>query len=396
MDRFYDSSEDYYLDVSNIMGKDFTINIQQDRESFLYINKEGEEKNISMKELISLKNKLHNINENQKEKEKEHLTTPKREDNEMKIKRRNLLFFKKLITNLELIINEYMKTLRNKGSSLDIKITIKVKNYDDIKYYLGGKEIYFKKKSPKENDGIKDFLIKAKNDYIILLNNEYKQKMNIRFMHGKQFRSMMKHLETGYEIKDFLRYILNFTNNNRQVKVGEIAIDRSVKDWINENQIFEEDSLKNMNTYINTLFKNNNQRPYDKMTIIQESNKDKEYKGIYSYECDMNSMEEFIIKLFWDKLNTLPIAQNVLITSKETSEEEIQAFIYRAILCNYNTLFVIEISDSFTEHQQNIMNLYIEQSLAEKNKDTKCEKSKTEDYMIHVYYLFMEKNIKRI
>jgi hypothetical protein len=127
LDRFYDSSEDYYLDVSNIMGKDFTINIQQDRESFLYINKEGEEKNISMKELISLKNKLHNINENQKEKEKEHLTTPKREDNEMEIKRRNLLFFKKLITNLELIINEYMKTLRNKGSSLDIKITIEVK-----------------------------------------------------------------------------------------------------------------------------------------------------------------------------------------------------------------------------------------------------------------------------
>ena len=110
-----------------------------------------------------------------------------------------------------------MKTLRNKGSSLDIKITIEVKKYVDIKYYLCGKEIYFEKKSPKENDGIKDFLIKAKNDYIILLNNEYKQKMNIRFMHGKQFRSMMKHLETGYEIKDFLRYILNFTNNNRQV-----------------------------------------------------------------------------------------------------------------------------------------------------------------------------------
>ena len=132
----------------------------------------------------------------------------------------------------------------------------------------------------------------------------------------------------------------------------------------------------------NQIFERDIKRSYSR-----ESNQDKEYKGIYSYECDINSMEEFIIKLFWDKLNTLPIAQNVLITSKETSEEEIQAFIYRAILCNYNTLFVIEISDSFTEHQQNIMNLYIEQSLADKknkadkNKDTKCEKSKTEDYM---------------
>jgi len=85
-------------------------------------------------------------------------------------------------------------------------------------------------------------------------------------------------------------------------------------------------------------------------------------------------MEEFIIKVFWDKLNQLPIAQNVLITSKETCEEEIQSFLYRAILCNYNSLFVVEINDSFSEQQQSIMNSYIDQLLTYKKRDKKCEK----------------------
>ena len=43
--------------------------------------------------------------------------------------------------------------------------------------------------------------------------------------------------------------------------------------------------------------------------------------------------------------------QKVLMTSKETSSEEIQSFFHRAILCNYNTLFVVEINDSFTDFQ---------------------------------------------
>ena len=56
-------------------------------------------------------------------------------------------------------------------------------------------------------------------------------------------------------------------------------------------------------------------------------------KGIYLYECENISKEEFIINLFKEKINKMPIAQNVLITNKETSSEELQAFLNRAILC---------------------------------------------------------------
>ena len=54
--------------------------------------------------------------------------------------------------------------------------------------------------------------------------------------------------------------------------------------------------------------------------------KDK-YKGIYLHECEENSIGKFIYELFLQKIGKAPIAQNILISSKETSEEEIQAFI---------------------------------------------------------------------
>ena len=389
LDRYYDSSENFYKDVNDIINVGFTINISQDSQSFSYKNENGDSKEILMEDLIKLKNKLHNINENENDKQKEEkkatnsensVSQQKNEVNDkMKQKRKTLLFFKKIISNIELIVNEYMNALRTKGSSLPIKIHIQVIK-DHIEYKLGEESLYFEKKSSKEKDGIKDFLIKAKNKYTSQLNAEYKQKMNLRFMYGKQFRSMMKHLETGYKIDAFLRYILNNTDNNKSIKEGFRAIEKTVNDWIHHHEQYEQDSFQNISAYIQSLFGNNDKKLEEHYQLMTINPKDK-YKGIYLYECEAYRMEEFIIKLFWDKLTQLPIAQNVLITSKETSEEEIQAFCHRSILCNYNTLFVVEINDSFSEQQQGIMNTYIDQLLSYKNKEEKYDKSQTQEYL---------------
>ena len=101
-----------------------------------------------------------------------------------------------------------------------------------------------------------------------------------------------------------------------------------------------------------SLFENNGTSLQKHYEIMSMKDKDK-YKGIYLYKCEKESMEEFILYIFLDKIGQLPIAQNVLICNKETSEEEMQAFFYRAILCDYNTLFVVEINDSFSALQQN-------------------------------------------
>ena len=197
--------------------------------------------------------------------------------------------------------------------------------------------------------------------------------MNLRFLYGKQFRSIMKHLESNLNIDSFLKYILNNTDNNIFINEGYKAIIRNVNNYIKEYDFYNQNSLDNISNYITSLFRNNGETiedHYDKIRII-----DNNYKGIYLQECENNSMEEFIINLFWDKINELPIAQNILITNKETSYEEIQAFLHRAIFCNYNTLFLIEINDSLSNYQQSIMNNCIDDLLSYK-KDIYEEETK--------------------
>jgi len=100
-------------------------------------------------------------------------------------------------------------------------------------------------------------------------------------------------------------------------------------------------------------------------------------------------------------LGELPNAQNILIANKETSPEEIQAFSYRAILCNYNILFVVEINDSFSDYQQYILNSYIANLLSEKYKNYKenykedIDKKNTEKYLDScIVFVYEIQNIK--
>ena len=80
-----------------------------------------------------------------------------------------------------------MKVLRAKGSSLPIKISIKINNKDkepSIKYDFENQIHTFKE--------IKDFFVITKDNYISQLNDMYKKDLNIRFLLGKQFRNLMK------------------------------------------------------------------------------------------------------------------------------------------------------------------------------------------------------------
>ena len=386
-----DISENVYDKVIKRI-QDATFNILQDTENFLYKykDKKGENrcKTITMEQLVHLKNKIQIKDEDE--------NIIENEDDKIKSKCYILRFFKKTISDLE-VINEYMKVLRTKGSSLPINITIRIrieKNKPIIEYKLEEEKI---------NDPliIRDFLFNAKNKYISQLITMYREKSNLRFLYGKQFRSIMKHIVNDLNIDSFLRYILNNTDNNKPINEGYKALVMNVTNYIKEYEIYNKNSLENISTYITSLFKNNGKTEedhYDRMRIISN----KTYKGIYLYECENNSMEEFIINLSWDKINKLPIAQNVLITNKETSYEEFQAFFNRAILCNYNTLFFVEINDSFSNYQQSIMNSCIDDLLTfkkekydEENKEN-VNKKKTQDYLDSCIVFVYSKNNNNI
>ena len=130
--------------------------------------------------------------------------------------------------------------------------------------------------------------------------------------------------------------------------------------------------------------------------LILEHNK---HNGIYLYECDENTISKNIYQLFLQKIGKKPIAQNILISNKETSIEEIKAFLYRSILCDYNTLFVVEINEYLSDYKQGIMYNCLDELLLYKmekykaNKGLYIEKSKTNEYLDScLVFIFEHKN----
>jgi len=365
-----------FENVNNIIDNASLI-FKQDNEDFCY----GKDKiKTNIEELIHLKNKIH-IKSQNNEKETE--------NDQFQIKCKKLIFFKKKISNLEKIYDD-MKVLRTKGSSLPILIIIKIV-YPKITYSLNKIETNFEE--------IKNFLFRAKTEQITQLDLIYKQNKYLRFLYGKLFRRIIKHLDGEASIYEIMRYILNKTNNDNIIE-GEVANPKIADDYVEQYKLYNDNSFQNISNYITSLFEKNGtslQKHYEEM-IIKSKNR---YKGFYLHKCENGeSVEEFIINIFLDKIGHLPLAQNVLIFSKETSPEEIQAFFYRSILCDYNTLFVVELNNSFSDFQQNVMYSYIDSILSYKNKvyneseKQNIDKNKTNIYLKSCIVFVYDENIK--
>ena len=290
-----------------------------------------------------------------------------------------------------------MDILRTKGSTLPISIRVEI-SYPEIKYFLG--------KDVKEKDykDIQKFLTNSKMNIIDKLDSIYRHMTAIRFIYGKQIDSILNHIQGNLSIDSFLRYILNLTDCEK-VKEGKKTLNRQVEDYITEIEKYNNDSFVIIQDYIISLFKQNgtSYESHYKSISIKKNN---DLKGLYTYFSESDSMEEDILQIFLDKIGKIPIAQNILISSKETSYEEMQAFFNRAILCKYNTLFVVEINGSFSNYQQRCMNIFIDKlltyqyKLKEKNNDIDIDKNDTYSYMnsclIFIYNEKSESYIKEL
>ena len=331
------NTENIYDKIYKII-QNSSIDIFQDSEQLLYSNNK---KNIDINELIHLKNSIHIMHDS---KDIENI-----EYDKYKNKCKILKFFKELLSKLERI-NNHIKSLRNIGNSLPIKISIKtnIQIHEQIaKYYLNDKE--------KSFDEIDRFLLSTKNNYLSILEEMYKNKIYLRFLYGKQFITFMEHLNNDNDINldSILRYILNITDNDMKIIDENKNNIKNKKDWKNEYEKYYKYSLEYLSEYIKSLFKNNNseiEKHYNKIKII----KDNKFKGIYFVRMEIYLMEKYIIKKFLDFTGQMPIAQNILFVNEETNIEEIKAFLCRAILCEYNTLFIVVIKPK----QNKISNLF--------------------------------------
>ena len=373
------------FEIVNKIIENASLIFYQDNEDFCYGNDKSQR--TEMEELIHLKNRIH-IKATKKSKENQRKNVKK---DLFQDKCEKLIFFKETISNLELIYDN-MKVLRIKGSSLPILIIIEI-NYPNIKYSINKKDVSF--------EFINDYLFKTKTEQISQLDSIYKENKYLRFLYGKLFRRIIKHLDGEAKVLEIIRYILNnIKDNSKDIKDGIVANPKIAEDYVEEYKLYIDNSFTNISNYITTMFEKNSitlQKHYENLLIKKRNT----FKGIYLHKCEDNeSAEEYILKIFLEKIEHLPLAQNVLISSKETSPEEIQAFLYRAILCDYNTLFVIELNNSFSNFQQNIMYSYINSILSYKNKlynestKNKVDKGNTFEYLKSCIIFVYEENIK--
>ena len=384
LDRYYEESKNIYIKILKYINEGLTFEILQDKEIIYYSNKDKNE-NLTFEELIFLKNKIYIFNENNNKE-----NVPNDINNIIETKKNILIFFKNEISNIE-IIYEYMKILHNKGCSLPLSILIKIK-INKVQYFLNDKIINFKE--------IKNFLLNAKNNYITQLNSLYKEKIHLRFLYGKQLYKIIKHLEGNINIESILRFILNNKNNLDIINEGCKSIKRKIDNYITHYDFYIENSFENISTYITSVFINNNktiEEHYDKIKIISQNY----YKGIYLHECEKNYMDKFIVNLFLDKIGTLP-GQNLLFANNETTFEEIQCFLNRALLCSFNTLFVLEINDSFNSIQQSMMISLLDELLFYKNniyyekKKEYKDKKRAQDYLDSCIVFIYDKENKNL
>ena len=359
LDSSSDNTYNLYIEAKKYFS-DARYNINLNGEEYIYIDKDPEketyeEKPIELNKIKSIKHKI-NIPNEVEIKLKENQEIQERQENNSLTKTLLLLKYKEVVSNIERI-EQFFFVFQTKGCSLPIEIEIIIK-YPEVKYYLKKKVIQFGELSK--------YLLNVKNYYETTLDSNYKKEQNLRFLYGKQFDTLNKHIQKNLEINSFLRYMLNNLNDQEQPKEGSKSYSRKSYNYVDDYTYYSDDSFKIYNKYLSTIMKENGisiEDLYERMKIKSDENDEKVYKGIYLYKSETNSMEEDILKIFIKKTRNIPIAQNILIGNKETSYEEIQAFFHRAFLCRFNTLFAIEINDSLSNNQLKWMNDFINQLL---------------------------------
>ena len=90
---------------------------------------------------------------------------------------------------------------------------------------------------------------------------------------------------------------------------------------INHYSLYDKEIFESISNYVISFLKKNKtslEDHYINMRIKSENT----LKGIFIYKSESESMEEDILQIFLDIINKSPIAQNILITNKGTSYEE--------------------------------------------------------------------------
>ena len=232
------------------------------------------------------------------------------------------------------IAQDFSKKINQIDNLIDYINEICAKGYpDDISYdikIIEGKMILTDSVKKKFNiDQVMKELTKLLKTQIVEQEKAYKENSIIRFLYGRHFYLLTKFLRFGNcDVNHFLKYL---TNNNYNQEIEFTFIKR------NNNPVL--DSITNAINFLTELLKKNNitEENIFKQNIINNGN----YVGLKSFFSYKDEVSQNIVKIYQNLTGNPPLAQTILLCSDSTTTEEITAFMYKSILCNYNVLFSI-------------------------------------------------------
>ena len=274
-------------------------------------NQKGKEIKIKMYQLIELRDRAQ-------------LTKKVKNDEEEKKMIEN---YKKFVERVSEINNicSLVKKIQMSGYPETIEIKIKI-------------EKYFSKFSGAglENVDYKDLTLNLQSKLDILRGtqlNGYKDKSLIRFIYGRQFNliiNTLKGIEKKGKISPFLMFLTNNLITNKEINFN----------YISKNNIYD-DMINNCEQYLHKILESNRltmEKIYSN-TLINKKSKNSGYQGVFLKKGD--KLEKNIFQIYKYLTNNTPMAQNILLCNRETSIEELTAFLYRSILCEFNSCFII-------------------------------------------------------
>ena len=347
-----DKSQATRKQIKNISKKsNFTLSIENDKEDYFsfkgnYFTEDKQEKILTFEELIELRGRAMLAKKLGEEKEKE-------------IFELNQKFSERVneISKINLILNK----IAMKGYSEDIEITIKISN-SNASYSHELRNFNNYEECIQYLNNILSETIKIQN--IFYKNNKY-----IRYIYGRQFNLLNSYLKQKgkISIEPFLKYI----SNDMVYSSENIENDT----YIYKNNLDDDKYrclLKNCDSFISNFLEENG----ISLEVILEQNKIKqkyrnEFIGLYTYLLEseksgeiQKGIEQHILNWYHFLTGHPPMAQTILLCNEETTSEEITSFLFRAILCEYNIVFMIGNIESLKAEKRQILtqvinNLYV-------------------------------------
>ena len=178
----------------------------------------------------------------------------------------------------------------------------------------------------------------------------YKYKPVMRFIYGREFNLIYNILKKKEKNNNTIIPLLKYLSNN--------LIKNQISNFTyKQSGDLYEDLINNCEQYILETLKLNKlslEKIYKESFIVEEKKanvknnirfgqgelkKKVVYKGVFLRGC--TELEKQLFQIYKYFTNNAPSAQSILLCNKETTSEELIAFLYRSILCDYNSCFIL-------------------------------------------------------